>query len=389
MQLPPGVHSNIPGAVCRLQKSLYGLKQASRQWYEKLSMVLYQRGYNHSSNDYSLFSKKDGNSVVFLAVYVDDILITGNNEAEIASLKTFLDNAFKIKDLGQVHYFLGIEVLYTDQGLLLTQRKFTKELLQEFGHQSARAVICPLDYSIKLQPDEGELLNEPAQYRRLIGKLNFLTNTRPDIAFAVQHLSQFLQSPREPHMKAALHVLQYLKNEPGLGILLSNSPSFDLLAYCDADWASCSHTRRSVSGFIIFLGNTLISWKSKKQVTVSLSSAEAEYRSLRRLTAELAWLSRLLAELTLTSITPIPVKCDNLAAIYIAKNPVFHERTKHIELDCHFVRQKLMEGLISLSHIPTKNQLADICTKPLTGIQHRFLLSKLGVTSPSNLPGGC
>jgi len=138
-------------------------------------------------------------------------------------------------------------------------------------------------------------------------------------------------------MKAAIHVLQYLKSEPALGIFLSSSPTFDLLAYCDADWAACPHTRKSVSGFVIFLGNTLISWKSKKQVTVSLSSAEAEYRSLRKVTAELAWLSQLLAELTITSITPIAVKCDNLVAIYIAKNPVFHERTKHIELDCHFV----------------------------------------------------
>ena len=142
-----------------------------------------------------------------------------------------------------------------------------------------------------------------------------------------------------------------------------------------------------MSGFVIFLGNTLVSWKSKKQVTVSLSSAEAEYKSLRRVTAELAWLSRLLAELTLTSITPIPIKCDNLAAIYIAKNPVFHERTKHIELDCHFVRQKLMEGLLSLSFTPTQHQLADICTKPLTGTQHRFILTKLGVATPFNLQG--
>jgi len=288
MQLPPGVHSNIPRAVCKLQKSLYGLKQASRQWYEKLSMVLLQRGYTHSHNDYSLFYKKEDDSVVFLAVYVDDILVTGNNEAEINSLKSFLDDTFKIKDLGEVHYFLGIEVLHTDHGLLLTQRKFTTELLQEFGCNTARSVVCPLDYNTKLHSDEGEALNNPTQYRRLIGKLNFLTNTRPDIAFAVQHLSQFLQLPRQPHMKAALHVLQYLKTEPALGILLSNSPSFDLLAYCDADWASCPHTRKSVSGFLVFLGNTLISWKSKKQVTVSLSSAEAEYRSLRRLTAELA-----------------------------------------------------------------------------------------------------
>jgi len=326
--------------------------------------------------------------LVFLAVYVDDILLTGKNEAEICDLKSFLDKTFKIKDLGQAHYFLGLEILQTAHGLLLTQRKFTQELLHEFDCTSSPTVVCPLDYSIKLKIDEGELLQDPASYRRLVGKLNFLTHTRPDIAFAVQHLSQFLQHPRHPHMRAGLHVLQYLKNEPALGIFLNNSPTYDLLAYCDADWASCSHTRKSVSGFVIFLGNTLISWKSKKQATVSLSSAEAEYRSLRRLTAELSWLSRLLSELGLTAITPIPIKCDNLAAIYIAKNPVFHERTKHIELDCHFVRQKLMEGLLSLSYIPTQHQLADIYTKPLTGIQHHSILSKLGVSAPSNLRGG-
>ena len=157
-----------------------------------------------------------------------------------------------------------------------------------------------------------------------------------------------MQSPRIPHFNAAIHVLRYLKSQPTLGILLNNDPSLSLLSYCDADWASCPHTRKSVTGYVIFLGQSLISWKSKKQQTVSLSSAKAEYRSMRRLVAELAWLSRLLHELTVEDITPIPLKCDSQAAIYIAKNPVYHDRTKHIELDCHFVRQKLMEGLISL-----------------------------------------
>jgi len=193
MHLPPGVHSNLPGVVCKLEKSLYGPKQASRQWYEKLSMVLLQQGFTHSENDYSLFCKKTGDSVVFLAVYVDDILITGNNAAEISSLKAFLDRTFKIKDLGQVHFFLGIEVLHTDCGLLLTQRKFTSELLQEFDCPSLNTVTCPLDLTVKLHPDQGELLQDPTLYRMLIGsKLNFLTHTRPDIAFSVQHLSQFL-----------------------------------------------------------------------------------------------------------------------------------------------------------------------------------------------------
>jgi len=148
MQLPFGVYSHLPGAVCKLHKSVYGLKQASRQWYEKLSMVLLQ----------SLFYKKTGESVVFLAVYVDDILLTENNEAGISSLKVFLDYTFKIKDLGQAHYFLGIEILHTDHGVLLTQRKFTNELLQEFDCSAAHTVTCPLDYTMRLQPDEGEPL---------------------------------------------------------------------------------------------------------------------------------------------------------------------------------------------------------------------------------------
>jgi len=170
-------------------------------------------------------------------------------------------------------------------------------------------------------------------------------------------------------------------------MLLNKIATFDLLGYCDAGWASCPYSRKSVSGFVVFLGDTLITWTSKKQVTISLSSAEAEYRSLRKLVVELSWLRRLLHELTLTSITPIPVKCDNLTTIYIAKNPVFHERTNHIKVDCHFVRHKLMEGLIKLTHVPTRDQLADMLTKPLIGVTHHSILPKLGVISPSNLRG--
>ena len=260
---------------------------------------------------------------------------------------------FKIKDLGFVHYFLGLKVIHTFFGLILTQRKFIKELFDQFGDPNASPVTCPLDNTVKLHLDEGALFHNSTLYRQIVGKLNFLTNTRPDLAFAVQHLSQFMLTPRISHYQAVQHVLRYLKGQPNLGILLHKAQDSRLEAYCDSDLAAYSHTRKFVSGYVIFFGKSIISWKSRKQGTIALSSAEAEYRSLRRLIAELAWLTRLLAEFTIDSVTPVSVKCDKQATIYIAKNLVFHERTKYIEIDCYFVQAKLLDGLISLSYIPT------------------------------------
>ncbi|KAK9057134.1 hypothetical protein SSX86_024501 [Deinandra increscens subsp. villosa] len=381
MKPPQGMH--LPSSQClKLQKSLYGLKQASRLWYGKLSSALLQLGYKRSSNDHSLFFKTMMGSVVYLAVYVDDIILTGNNQAEIDHVKAFLDSTFKIKDLGFLNYFLGIEVLQHSDGLILTQRKFAKDLIAEFSPPIPSPVSSPLPSVSNLKLNEGEPLSDPLQYRRLIGKLNYLTSTRPDISFAVQHLSQFMHDPRSPHWLAALHTLAYVHGSLTQGLFFNKNVDFSLAAYCDSDWASCPNSRKSVSGYFISFGGSPISWKSKKQHTVSLSSAEAEYRSLRRVTAELSWLTRLLSDLQVTNITPIDVKCDSQAAIHIAKNHVFHERTKHIELDCHFIREKLQDGLISLHHVSTQEQLADILTKNLPKPQHEKLLSKLGVLQP-------
>jgi len=382
MQPPPGLVLSNPNLVCKLRKSLYGLKQANMQWYDKLTQALCSRGYQHSLNDYSLFFKKTDHSVIFIAVYVDDILLTGTDLVEIQQLKAFLHDRFKIKDLGILHYFLGLEILYKADGILISQRKFVLDLLKEYDCSPYTSFTSPLDPNVKLQATDGNLLPDPTYYRKLIGKLNFLTNTRLDIAYSVQHLSQFMQSPREPHLKAAFHLLRYLKRDPTLGIFMSNVPCYTIRAFCDSDWASCPDSRRSVSGYLVLLGNCPISWKSKKQETVSLSSAEAEYRAIRKVVGELVWLDRLLKELTVPFSTPIPVYCDSQSALHIAKNPVFHERTKHIEVDCHFVRNQLTDGLISLHHTPTSDQLADVLTKALTGVKHAAVLDKLGGFSP-------
>ena len=342
-------------------------------------MELLQKGFNQSKNDYSLFIRDCGKDFIVIVVYVDDIVITGNNEDAIKDLKLHLHHIFSIKDLGHLNCFLGIEVSYVTEGIILTQQKFTKEILAECGFDISKRTKTPLPANVKLLNDEGEVYSDPSHYRCLIGKLNFLTHTRPDLSFSVQTLSQFLQQPRLPHVQALTHVLRYLNHTSGQGILLQAAPQLTLHAYSDSDWASCPNTRRSIAGYVMLLGQSPISWKSKKQSTVSRSSSQAEYRAMAAASSEITWLVRLLQELGIKDLLPIALKCDNQSAIQIGKNQLLHERTKHVELDCHFTRDKVMEGLIELLYTPSQEQLADLFTKALPSPQHNHLLSKLGI----------
>lgn len=268
----------------------------------------------------------------------------------------------------------------------MTQKKFTKELLQECNMDLSQIAKTPLHVHLKLAADTGEFFSDPVLYRSLVGKLNFLTHTRPDLSYVVQTLSQYMHQPRLQHYTALHHVMRYPAGTIGQGILLSATPQLTLKAYSDSDWASCPDTRRSVIGYVMLLGSSPVSWKSKKQATVSKSSAEAEYRAMAAAASEITWLVRLLQELGVNDLQPIKLLCDNQSAIHIGKNPVLHERTKHIELDCHFTREKVMEGLIELSYLPTAEQLADLFTKALPSPRHLKLSSKLGMLDSQSLP---
>ncbi|CAH9143337.1 unnamed protein product [Cuscuta epithymum] len=382
MTLPPGYATQDTTLVCKLRKSLYGLKQAPRCWFAKLVNALQGYGFIQSFADYSLFTRTRGTIQLNVLVYVDDLVISGNDSDAIASFKAYLSDCFHMKDLGNLKYFLGIEVARSSSGLFLTQRKYALDIITETGLLGAKPVAFPIEQNHDLAKAVGPPLADPEPYRRLLGRLIYLVVTRPDLAYAVHILSQFLQNPRHEHWNAALRVVRYLKGSPGQGILLRADGDLTLTGWCDSDWAACPLTRKSLSGWLVFLGHSPVSWKTKKQTTVARSSAEAEYRSMAAATCELKWLKALLLSLGIHHPQAIPLYCDSQSALHIARNPVFHERTKHIEVDCHFVRNAIQENLIAPSYVPTTIQLADIFTKALGKTQFQFLLRKLGILDP-------
>lgn len=381
MKLPEGYAERKgdlpPNAVCKLKKSIYGLKQASRQWFKKFSTSLFQLGFQKAHGDHTLFVRQTENDFVAVLVYVDDIVIASTDDAVAVKLKSDLKSFFKLRDLGSLKYFLGLEISRTSDGISLCQRKYALELLTSTGMLDCKPSSVPMTPNLKLSKVDGDLIEDREMYRRLVGRLMYLTITRPDITFAVNKLCQFSSAPRTSHLGAVYKVLQYIKGTVGQGLFYSAHSDLTLKGFADADWAACVDSRRSTTGFTMFVGDSLISWRSKKQPTVSRSSAEAEYRALALASCEMMWLCILLRELHVASSSVPVLFSDSTAAIYIATNPVFHERTKHIELDCHTVREKIDKGLLKTLHVRTEDQVADILTKPLFPYQFEHLKSKM------------
>jgi hypothetical protein len=384
-KLPPGYSNKGEYQVCRLTKSLYGLKQASRQCFAKFSTTLLSHGFTQSKSDYTLFTGFQGSSFIALLVYVDDIVLASDSADAVKQFIQFLNNEFKLKDLGDLKFFLGLEIARTSKGLSLCQRKYTLEILEDCCLLAAKPSKFPMETNLKLSRHSGDVLDNPASYRRLVGRLLYLTITRPDIAYSVQTLSQFMDTPRQPHMDAATRVLRYLKSSPGQGLFYPANSASHLKALCDSDWARCLDTRRSITSYCVFLGESLISWKSKKQVTVSHSSAEVEYRSMAATTCEITWLLHLLNDFKIDHSQPTLLFCDSQAALHIVVNPVFYERTKHIEIDCHLVRDKIQENVIRTVHVKSIHQLADLFTKALGSNLFHYLLSKMNIINIFNV----
>lgn len=289
------------------------------------------------------------------------------------------------QNLGNLKYFLGIEVARSKKGLFLSQRKYILDIINECKLSEAKPCAFPMEQQHQLANDSIKDMKDDGKYRLLVERLLYLTITRPEITYAVHILSQFIQKPRVRHWEVAIWIVKYLKTKIGLGILFpKNNEELKLTGYCDTDWASFPTTRKSITGYFITFAGAPIVWKSKKQATISRSSTESEYRAMTSTVSELIWLKVLFHFLKVDTGTTL-LYSDSKFALQTAANPIFHDRTKHIDVDCHFVREKIQRGDITMTYIPTCEQLDDIFTKALGQKQFKYLASKMGVLDPHTL----
>ena len=386
MEQPPGFEKK-GDLVCRLKKSLYGLKQSPRQWYKLLDQFLRDKSYRRSDVDPCIYVKED-KDLIMIALYVDDLIIASKSEKLMKETKQNLCDRFEMKDLGRLHYCLGIEILWRNDGTCsFNQSKYIENVLERFSMKDCKPVSTPINSGTKLtkemSPTTAEEISEMnvIPYRSAVGSLIYLvTGTRPDIAVAVGEVAKYSNNPGKQHWMAVKRILRYLKETVNLGINC-DPDSTELVGYSDADWAGDLDTRRSTTGYLFKFGNVPICWKSKRQPTVALSTAEAEYMALSMAVQTVIWIRKLLKDFYIASENPTIIYEDNQGCIAMAKNPVNHERTKHIDIRYNFVREKVEDKTIVVKYLETGEMLADILTKGLPREQHRKLCEGIGLFS--------
>jgi hypothetical protein len=369
MRQPPGyAHQSKPDYICKLKRALYGLKQAPRAWHSRLTGKLQALGFKPSIADASLFVFQQSGISIYMLIYVDDIIIVSSTNSTTDKLIQNLSEEFAVKDLCSLQYFLGIEVNQSERGIVLSQKRYALDLLKRTNMEKCKAISTPMSATDKLLKNQGVALNEKEQfkYRSIVGGLQYLTLTRPDISFSVNRVSQYIQNPTDAHWSAVKRILRFIKGTAGYGLNIQKTGSVMLSGFTDADWAGCPDDRRSTSGYAVFLGDNLVSWSSRKQATVSRSSTEAEYKTIANITAEIIWIQALLKELGVYLHRPPRLWCDNIGATYLTANPIFNGRTKHVEVDFHFVREQVAHKALEVRIISSKDQLADVLTKPLS-----------------------
>ncbi|KAI3768676.1 hypothetical protein L2E82_19506 [Cichorium intybus] len=366
--------------VYKLHKALYGLKQAPRAWYSRIEAYFVNEGFTRSRSEHTLFIKQEGDKLLFVNIYVDDLLFTGNDEKMMEDFKVSMKSEFEMTDLGKMRYFLGIEVIQNSAGIHISQRKYAVEMLTRFKMMECNAVVNPMVPGCRLSHDEGEPVDETL-FKQLVGSLMYITITRPDVQFVVSYISRFMSKPTESHFAAAKRVLRYIQGTLDYGIWYKRKGKGKMEIFTDSDFAGDLTDRKSTSGYAVLWDGAAVSWSSKKQSIVALSSTEAEYVAAASCACQVVWIREILEEMGMQPIRGSVIKCDNTSAIQLSRNPVFHGRCKHIGVRFHFLRELVGNGTVRLEYVETKEQVADILTKPLHRDTFERLRDRLGVCS--------
>ena len=386
MSQPEGyIQEGKEDMVCKLNKSIYGLKQASRCWYDTLGKFLKDAKYRQCAADSCIYMKQVGVHYTYIAVYVDDILIASNSKVMLHNEKKLLQERFNTKDLGEAHYCLGIQIQRNreQKQMFLHQTKYLTNLLEKYGMSDCRSISTPQEQNKIMIPNEDEPVDK-VRYQAVIGSITYaVIATRPDLAQALGSVNRFASNPSKEHWTAVKRILRYIKGTVNHGILFGGQKENDvhLEGYVDADWGSNPNGRKSQSGYVFFVCGGIISWASKKQPIIALSSTEAEYIAANLAVQEAIWLRSLLNDFGFVQKQPTNINEDNQGVIALCKNPKFHSRTKHIDIKYHFIREKIKDSEITLKYCSTQEMIADALTKPLGKIKFQRFKDLMGVSS--------
>lgn len=389
MEQPEGFNDGS-GRVCRLKLPLYGLKQAGRMWNKKLNAQLTTLGFNRTNADPCVYYNNQDGKITILTVWVDDIILCGDSESRIDTTVSALKKIFEVKDLGEPKLLLGIQIIRNRKlkTITISQRNYINTILERFNYSKINPIPIPLDPNVTLRkrddeitPPEKHLVKE---YQTKLGSIMYASiGTMPQLAYAVQTLSQFSSNPGAEHMSALKRVFKYLAHarDHEVGIVYGGTRQWpvDIIGYTDADWASNPNDRKSISGYVFLLGGGAISWSSKKQTTVALSSTEAEYMAATHAARHAIWLQRLFQDIGIQLPDSMALFIDNQSTISISNDVMFHQRTKHIDIQYHFIRNLVIDGIIDTYYCPTLDMVADILTKGLPRAQHEKLTVDMGV----------
>ncbi|WVZ52672.1 hypothetical protein U9M48_003709, partial [Paspalum notatum var. saurae] len=369
-----------PNHVYRLNKALYGLKQAPRAWYERLRDFLIMQGFKISKVNMKLFTKDINGELFICQIYADDIIFGCTNEKLRHEFGDMMSREFEMSIIGELNFFLGFQIKQVKGGIFIHQEKYCKDLLKKFKMDDCKPIETLMSTREHLDADVDGKSIDQSTYRSMIGSLLYLTTSRPDITSSVCLCACFQAAPKESHLTTMKRILRYLKHTPSLGLWYPESAKLEHLGYSDSDFVGYRVDRKSTSGGCHLLGRS----RSKKQNCVALSTAEEEYIAAGACCAQILYIRQYLLDFGVVC-GPVPLLCDNESAVKIAKNPIQHSRTKHIDTHHHFLRDHEAKGDIVLSRVRSKDQLADIFTKPLDESTFVRLQTELNMLDSSNI----